>query len=72
MNAKNTSLVLAAAILTTAIVGGAYASFENQRIPTEYYKGHTHQAGDTVNAPKHSGGTDRYGCHNASVPYHCH
>jgi len=65
--------------LTLAIIGAsiigigvAYASFQNQRTPVEFYKGHTHNDGETVGAPQHSGGTDRYGCHNASVPYHCH
>lgn len=40
--------------------------------PFEFYTGHTHLEGETIDAPQHSGGTDRYGCHNASVPYHCH
>ncbi len=39
---------------------------------TAYHPGHTHDAEETTGAPQHSGGTDRYGCHNASVPYHCH
>lgn len=42
------------------------------RIPVEFYKGHTHLYGGTQGAPEHSGGTNKQGCHNASVPYHCH
>ena len=38
----------------------------------EFYAEHTHGEDGTVGAPAHSGGTDAYGCHNASVPYHCH
>ena len=37
-----------------------------------FYDGHKHLGEEVVGAPSHSGGTDRYGCHNASVPYHCH
>ena len=38
-----------------------------------YFPGHIHiEGGDTIDGPQHSGGTDKYGCHNASVPYHCH
>lgn len=39
---------------------------------TTFYNGHTHKGEETIGAPSHSGGTNRYGCHNASVPYHCH
>jgi hypothetical protein len=37
-----------------------------------FYPGHTHKGESTNGAPGHSGRTDRYGCHNKSVPYHCH
>jgi hypothetical protein len=40
--------------------------------PVEYYKGHSHKDGLTIGAPQHSGGTNKQGCHNGSVPYHCH
>lgn len=40
--------------------------------PGNFYKGHTHHNGETIGAPQHSGGTDKNGCHNGSVPYHCH
>jgi hypothetical protein len=50
----------------------AYATFEGRKEAVDFYNGHTHVDGKTVGAPDHSGGTDRYGCHNASVPYHCH
>ena len=39
---------------------------------TTFYTGHSHDVEETTGAPQHSGGTDRYGCHNRSVPYHCH
>ena len=40
---------------------------------TEYSPSHWHdEHGVTHEAVSHSGGTDRHGCHNASVPYHCH
>ena len=55
--------------------GGAYAlkDWSFQRTPVEFYKGHTHgEDGATHGAPQHSGGTNSMGCHNGSVPYHCH
>lgn len=39
---------------------------------TAFHPGHTHDLDGTHGAPGHSGGTDKYGCHNRSVPYHCH
>ena len=38
----------------------------------EYFKGHYHKDRVTHGAPEHSGGTNKQGCHNGSVPYHCH
>lgn len=55
-----------------AFAGAAYASFGDSRTPVEFFTGHTHGNGQTVNAPQHSGGTNSLGCHNGSVPYHCH
>ena len=53
--------------------GVAYAGMYKLRTPVEFYKGHTHSlSGEAIGAPSHSGGLDRNGCHNASVPYHCH
>jgi hypothetical protein len=64
-------LAIAAAFALGA--GAAYAAFLNPRMPIEFYNGHTHtDDGRTIGAPQHSGGTDAQGCHNASVPYHCH
>ncbi len=64
-------LVIAA--LTSMLVGGAsYALVGNPRQAVDFHPGHTHVDGVTIEAPEHSGGTDRWGCHNASVPYHCH
>lgn len=45
---------------------------QEKRVPVEYYKGHTHNHDVTSGAPQHSGGTNSRGCHNGSVPYHCH
>ncbi len=58
-----------------ATVGGVYAFNDNPRAHeiTNYSPGHTHdESGITHGAVQHSGGTDANGCHNASVPYHCH
>ena len=64
-------LIFAAAVAGTALVGAAYAGLLRQ--PTQFYAGHTHdEHGGTLGAPEHSGGLDRNGCRNGSVPYHCH
>jgi hypothetical protein len=63
--------LIASAAVGTALAGAAYAGL--LRHPTEFYVSHTHdEHGDAIGAPQHSGGLDAYGCHNASVPYHCH
>ena len=61
------------------LVGGAFAvsgfaySYWHQTSPIVFYDGHTHGPdGHAIGAPQHSGGLDSLGCHNASVPYHCH
>jgi hypothetical protein len=67
-------------LITLLLVGSgiAYATMNGVsetegRIPIEFYSGHTHDVdGATIGAPSHSGGTNSAGCHNASVPYHCH
>lgn len=65
------ALILSAGLLIAVSSGVAVAVAFNQ--PVEFFKGHTHsELGDTIGGPQHSGGTDRYGCHNGSVPYHCH
>lgn len=60
--------------LVTIAIGTAYGIDKNPRTNeiTNYAPGHTHQLGQTHGAAEHSGGTDRHGCHNGSVPYHCH
>jgi hypothetical protein len=69
---KRTSIILTISALVFGI-GVAYSMGINPRNPVVYFKGHSHPVdGLTVGAPEHSGGTDKYGCHNASVPYHCH
>jgi hypothetical protein len=69
---KKLSIFVSLALV--AIVGVAYALGDNPRAHevTNFATGHTHQGGVTEGAIHHSGGTDKYGCHNASVPYHCH
>ena len=69
---KNIHLVLVFALAVLIISSVAFAKYSGERTPVEFYKGHSHIEGKTINAPQHSGGTDRRGCHNASVPYHCH
>lgn len=61
--------VLAGLVL---VASAAYGALGNKRVPTEFYTGHTHHDHGTQGAPEHSGGTNKQGCHNASVPYHCH
>ena len=63
-------VIFAAAAMVS---GAAWAYMGMPKTPVEFYLGHTHdESGETHGAPSHSGGTDAYGCHNASVPYHCH
>jgi hypothetical protein len=68
------NIIAVAGILTLVGAGVAYASAINPRHSEiqKFYLNHTHGDSGTINAPRHSGGTDRFGCHNASVPYHCH
>lgn len=65
---------IAAAIVAVAAASSvAYAEFGSKQTPTDWFAGHWHdEHGQAVDAPAHSGGTDAYGCHNGSVPYHCH
>lgn len=74
MNNKLISTITAVAI---CCAGAAYAYIAISPNPraheiTSFSVDHTHEANDTIGAPQHSGGTDQYGCHNGSVPYHCH
>lgn len=70
MKSKKVAFLGISVILLAVSV--AYAALSNTKEPVEFYKGHTHANGETTGAPSHSGGTDAYGCHNRSVPYHCH
>lgn len=65
---------LVAGVLVAVAVGTGlvWANSGNPRTPVEFFGGHTHDSEGTHGAPSHSGGTDRYGCHNGSAPYHCH
>ena len=68
-------IIAAAAAVVIIGSGVAYGTMVNHSADeiTQFYPGHTHdELGDTHGAPQHSGGTDAYGCHNASKPYHCH
>jgi hypothetical protein len=66
-----TAAALIAIVASTAVY--AMKDYSPMRTPVEFYKGHTHDAnGLAIGAPEHSGGLDKLGCHNASVPYHCH
>lgn len=60
--------------VVSAILAGsaAYAALSDTREPVIFFNGHSHENGETHGAPSHSGGTDKFGCHNGSVPYHCH
>lgn len=63
------------ALMGLISAGTAYAvlDWSHQKTPVSFYEGHYHnENGDTIGAPAHSGGTDKKGCHNRSVPYHCH
>lgn len=62
------AIVCAVALASAA----AYAGISDSKKPVEFFTGHSHQGNETVGAPEHSGGLDRNGCHNKSVPYHCH
>ena len=65
--------LIGAVLVAVASVGVAYAFTGDSRIPVPFFDGHTHdEHGHTHDAPEHSGGLDRAGCHNGSVPYHCH
>lgn len=62
-----------AALLLASGTAFALKDWSHQRTPVAFYTGHTHgEDGHTVGGPQHSGGTNAYGCHNGSVPYHCH
>ena len=66
-------LIVACGLVAVAFVSGFTWTYFGQHEPVEFYAGHTHgEDGIADGAPQHSGGLDRYGCHNASVPYHCH
>ena len=69
---KSKKVVFLGVTLTLLVGSVSYAALSNMKEPVAFYKGHTHESGETVGAPSHSGGTDAYGCHNGSVPYHCH
>jgi hypothetical protein len=71
--------IILSAVLVVAISAGAVYAFSPDRNPVNFFSGHTHSSigtdiedDITTGAPQHGGGLDRYGCHNRSVPYHCH
>jgi len=71
----NNTLRVIVGVIAIVMVGTAVAlTAVNPRAGeiVEFNAGHLHDEDGTHGAPAHSGGTDAYGCHNASVPYHCH
>jgi len=69
---KRKLAITAGSVVAILVLGFGWALAE-QRVAVEFYSGHTHtERGITIGTPEHGGGTDRYGCHNGSVPYHCH
>lgn len=70
---KIKTMIGIAVVSISASAGIALAVSDGERMPVEFYPGHTHaEHGRAVGAPEHSGGTNAAGCHNGSVPYHCH
>lgn len=72
MSIKGVAVVLAIGLFSGGIAYATTLRSENPRVAVEFYKGHWHDEHGTHGAPGHSGGTDAFGCHNGSVPYHCH
>jgi hypothetical protein len=64
--------LILAGLFSMLLASGAWAIFGSGRTAVSYFDGHTHDGSKTDGAPAHSGGLDRQGCHNGSVPYHCH
>jgi|GEM_PF-882102 len=66
--------VMALSMLALVVIGVSVVNADmlNPRQPVTFFGGHTHDAEGTHGAPSHGGGLDKYGCHNKSVPYHCH
>ena len=64
-------LLFAIIVGAVIFVSAAYAGLVDSKKPVEFFKSHTHEGNETTGAPEHSGGLDRNGCHNKSVPYHC-
>lgn len=70
---KSKKYLVAGLLLVSGIATSfVYANMDNPSAAVEFFTGHSHDEHGTHGAPSHSGGTDRYGCHNRSVPYHCH
>ena len=70
---KKLPIFVSLAVISSA-VSVAYALGGNPRAEeiTNFNPGHTHESVISHGTPQHSGGTDRFGCHNGSIPYHCH
>lgn len=67
---KKLTLIVGAAVVEL-VVSGYSRTYFRQTEPGAFYTGHSDNQGGTQGAPQQSGGTDRNGCHKASVPYHC-
>ena len=59
-------------LAAASLLLGAGNAYYDMRTPVTFYSGHYHDEDGTHGAPRHSGGTNSAGCHNGSVPYHCH
>ena len=69
---KKLTIAIGVAAISITIGAVAYGEIHHSGSPTDFFKGHSHSKDGTIDAPSHSGGLDRNGCHNKSVPYHCH
>jgi hypothetical protein len=69
---KKIKIVVLGIVLSAFSTASVLYADSNARKVFKYYKGHTHVDGQTHGAPEHSGGTNKQGCHNGKVPYHCH
>lgn len=72
MKQKRKGIFLAIVLIITSTI--AFSLGFNPRFYEiqSFHPGHSHDSDETIGAPGHSGRTDKFGCHNKSVPYHCH
>ena len=70
----DTTEIMLAIVVAALGIAGTVAYSTQVKMPVEIFKGHSRDNRMAVirDAPQQSGGLDRNGCHNASVPYRCH